>query len=225
LDFLTTGCHGLDRMLGGGLSPHRVNLVYGEAATGKSILAMQCALDAARAKSKVFYVDADQAFSANRVGQISDSSDLAESIVIFRPGDLEEQSKIVENVENMLSKTPTLLVVDSITGLYRGGRGNETFSRDRELNRQMAQLHALATRFAVWVLLLGQVHSSPSGGEWLVEPVATRTLRRWSDVILRLRKTARRDVRDCVLEKRNGNDISGVHCPFRITENGIEDVD
>src|SRR5215472_6875957 len=211
-------------MLGGGLAPHRVSLVYGEAATGKSILAMQCALDAAREKSKVFYVDADQAFSANRVAQLTEGSDLAESIVIFRPATLEDQSKTIENLEKIFSKTPTLLVIDSITGLYRGGRGDESFSRDRELNRQMAQLNAIATKFAVWILLVGQVHSSPSGGEWLVEPVATRTLRHWSDVILRLRKTARQDVRDCVLEKRSGSDVSGVHCPFRITENGIEDV-
>ena len=213
-------------MLGGGLPPQQVSLLYGEAATGKSILAMQFALNAAREKSKVFYVDADQSFSANRIEQMTGAPDLAERIVLFRPGDLEDQSQIVENVENMLSNTPTLLVVDSITGLSRTGQGGPEnyFSRDRELNRQMARLHGLASRFSMWVLLVGQVHSSPSGGEWLVEPVATRTLKHWSAVILRLRKTARADVRDCLLEKRNGSEVSGVHCPFRITEHGIEDV-
>lgn len=226
LDFVSTGSRGVDRILGGGLSPHKVHLVYGEAATGKSILSMQCALNAAREKFKVFYVDADQAFSANRIEHLSEGLDLAERIVVFQPTGLEEQGRTVENVENMISGTPTLLIVDSITGLYRNASGgSETyFARDRELNRQLAHLHALASRFALWILLVGQVHSSPSGGEWLVEPVATRTLRHWSDLILRLRKTARAGVRDCILETRNGVDVSGFHAPFRITEHGVEDV-
>lgn len=213
-------------MLGGGLSPHKIHLVYGEAATGKSVLSMQCALNAAREKSKVFYVDSDQAFSANRIQHLSEDSDLVERIVLFQPGSLDEQGQIVENIENLISSTPTLLIVDSITGLYRNASGGAEiyFARDRELNHQMAHLHALASRLSIWMLLTGQVHSSPSGGEWLVEPVATRTLRHWSDSILRLRKTARADVRDCFLEKKDGADLSGVHAPFRITEQGIEDA-
>jgi DNA repair protein RadB len=226
LHFLAVGCHGLDRLLGGGLALHQVSLLYGEAATGKTILAMQYALDAARKGHKVLYVDSDQSFSANRMAHLAGGTEVAERIVLFQPEDFEEQGRVVENIENLLSKTPTLLVVDSITGLYRTGRVAPAsfFARDRELNRQIAQLHALASRFAAWILLTGQVHSSPSGREWLVEPVAERTLRHWSDLILRLNETPRSGVKDCFLEKRNGLEVSGGHCPFKITESGIEDA-
>jgi len=226
LDFLSTGSHGIDRLLGGGLPLHQIGLLYGEAATGKTILSMQCVLEAARKEYKVFYLDADQSFSANRMEQLAGGRELAERIVLFRPEDFDDQGRIVENIENLLTKTPTLLVVDSITGLYRGGqvKSEGYFGRDRELNRQLAQLDALSSRFAVWILLTGQVHSSPVGGEWLVEPVATRTLGHWSDLILRLTQTPRSNVRDCFLEKRNGLDVSGSHCPFKITDDGIEDA-
>jgi len=226
LDFLSSGSPAIDRLLGGGFPLHQISLLYGEAATGKTILSMQCVLEAARKEYKVFYLDSDQSFSANRMERLAGGRELAERIVLFRPEDFDEQGRIVENIENLLTKTPTLLVVDSITGLYRGGQVKPEgyFGRDRELNRQLAQLDALGSRFAAWILLTGQVHSSPTGGEWLVEPVATRTLRHWSDLILRLTQTPRPNVRDCFLEKKNGLDVSGNHCPFKITDEGIEEA-
>lgn len=226
MDFLSSGSPAIDRLLGGGFPLHQISLLYGEAATGKTILSMQCVLEAARKEYKVFYLDSDQSFSANRMERLAGGRELAERIVLFRPEDFDEQGRIVENIENLLTKTPTLLVVDSITGLYRGGQVKPEgyFGRDRELNRQLAQLDALASRFAAWILLTGQVHSSPTGGEWLVEPVATRTLRHWSDLILRLTQTPRPNVRDCFLEKKNGLDVPGNHCPFKITDEGIEEA-
>jgi len=225
LEFLTTGCHGIDELLGGGIPFHQVGLVYGEAATGKTVLAMQCVLEAAKRDYKVFYFDSDQSFSANRLGRLAGGTELAERIILFQPENFEEQAQVIENIENLLTKTPTLLVVDSVTGLYRvgGARSEEYFGRDRQLNRQLAQLDAISSRFPAWILLTGQVHSSPSGQEWLVEPVAERTLRHWSDLILRLNQTPRSNVRDCFLEKKNGVDVSGGHCRFKITESGIED--
>ena len=226
MDFLSSGSDAIDRLLGGGFPFHQISLLYGEAATGKTILSMQCVLEAARKEYKVFYLDSDQSFSVNRMERLAGGRELAERIVLFRPEDFDEQGRIVENIENLLTKTPTLLVVDSITGLYRGGQVKPEgyFGRDRELNRQLAQLDALGSRFAAWILLTGQVHSSPTGGEWLVEPVATRTLRHWSDLILRLTQTPRPNVRDCFLEKKNGLEVSGNHCPFKITDEGIEEA-
>jgi RecA/RadA recombinase len=226
LDFLSTGCHGIDKLLGGGIALHQVSLLYGEAATGKTILSLQFALNAARREYKVIYLDSDQSFSANRMEHLTGDRELVERIILFRPEDFEGQGRIVESIQNLLTKTPTLLVVDSITGLYRVGRvsPHSFFGRDRELNHQIAQLHALASRFPTWVLLTGQVHSSPAGREWLVEPVAERTLRHWSDLILRLNETPRSSVRDCFLEKRSGLEVSGNHCSFKITDSGIEDA-
>ena len=201
-------------------------MLYGEAATGKSILSMQCSLEAARQGCKVFYLDSDQSFTAKRMEHLAKDSVVAERIVLFQPDDFEEQGRIVESIEGLLSKTPTLLVVDSVTGLYRASQAaiQDNFVRDRELNHQIARLHSLANRFSVWVLLTGQVHSSPERGEWIIEPVAERTLRHWSDSILRLSQTPKQSVRDCFVEKMNGLEVMGGHSFFRITEDGIEDT-
>jgi RecA/RadA recombinase len=226
LEFVGSGSSGIDKILGGGLPKHRICLLYGEAATGKTILSMQFALEAARNGFKIFYLDSDQSFSPYRVERLADSQAVASRIVLFRPEDFKEQGAILDSFESVLTKTPTLLVADSITGLYRAvENGNrEFFGRDRDLNRQLANLDSLASRFELWILLTGQVHSAPSRGDWIVEPVATRTLKHWSHLIVRLRQTPRVGIRDCAIEKNSGTDMSGGHCLFRITEDGIEDA-
>ena len=88
----------------------------------------------------------------------------------------------------------------------------------------MAYLSDLASRFDLSILLTGQVHSEPSRGSWIIAPVATRTLRHWSYLILKLRPTPRHDVRESLLEKIDGRDVRGARALFRIGERGLEDV-
>ena len=226
MERLSTGCSSLDKLLKGGFPLHQVNLVYGEASTGKTVLSMQCAIESASKNFKVFYVDSDQSFSPHRLKNLPVTDDVAQRIVIFRPEEFQDQVRITETFENLMTKTPALLVIDSVTGLYRAGLGKpkEVFAYNRELNRELAYLSDLARRFKLGTLLTGEVHSQPSFGEWTVEPVATRTLRHWSRLILRLRPTARRDVRECILEKMDGKEVVGERAFFRISETGVEDV-
>src|SRR6266571_3760635 len=202
MERLSTGTSGLDRLLKGGFALRQINLVYGEASTGKTVLAMQSALGAAARGFKVFFVDADLSFSVQRLESLDRGSELAENIVVFQPEDFREQTRITESLEVLLSKTPGLLIVDSVTGLYRADleKPGTVFVHNRELNRQ------------------------PSRGSWLIAPVATRTLRHWSYLILRLRPTPRHDVRECLLEKIDGREARGPRTLFRIGETGLEDV-
>src|SRR2546428_7902535 len=119
MERLSTGTSGLDRLLKGGFALRQINLVYGEASTGKTVLAMQSALGAAARGFKVFFVDADLSFSVQRLESLDRGGELAENIVVFQPEGFREQSRITEGMEGRLSKTPALLIVDSVTGLSR----------------------------------------------------------------------------------------------------------
>ena len=117
MEKLSTGTSGLDRLLKGGFALREINLVYGEASTGKTVLAMQTALEASARGFKVLFIDADLSFSIQRLQSLDRGEELAENIVVFQPEDFREQSRITENLEMMLSKTPALLIVDSVTSL------------------------------------------------------------------------------------------------------------
>jgi DNA repair protein RadB len=226
MEKLSTGCNSIDTLLRGGFSPHQINFVYGEASSGKTILTVQCAIEAALQNYKVFYVDSDQSFSPHRLESLPFSSKSLEQIIIFRPGDFQDQMRITETFENLLTKNPALLVIDSITGLYRASlrQRKDAFPYNRELNRELAILSDLARRFPLVAILTGEVHSQPGPVEWSIEPVATRTLEHWSNTVARLQHTARSDVRELVLEKLDGRSLPSPRGVFRITDDGIEDV-
>ncbi|HZD13331.1 MAG TPA: hypothetical protein VE177_07430, partial [Candidatus Binatus sp.] len=195
--------------------------VYGKANAGKTIVAMSSAIEAAKTGARVFYVDADRSFSTQRLPV---QPELLERILLFQPEDFREQTRIIESMENLVGDQRTLIVIDSVTTLYRvdsvGTR--EAVLHNRELNRQLAYLADLVARYDVTVLLTGQVHSHPEGGFWTTEPVADRTLRHWARLVLRLRQTKERDVREGMLEKLHGRDIEdGPREYFRISDTGI----
>ncbi len=226
MEKLGSGCSSVDRLLKGGFPLHQINFVYGEASTGKTVLATQCAVETAVREFKVLYIDSDGSFTPHRLESLMVREEVARRIVVFRPDDFRDQVRIIETLETLLTKAPVFLVADSITGLYRAAlrKPKEAFAYNRELNRELAYLSDLAKRFRLGTLLTGEVHSQPAFGDWSVEPVATRTLQHWSQLILRLRLTPRRDVRECVLEKMEGREVSGPRCLFRIGEAGLEDA-
>jgi RecA/RadA recombinase len=226
MERLSSGCTGIDKLLKGGFPLHQLNFVYGEASTGKTVLSVQCAIESATRRFKVFYLDSDGSFTPHRLEHLPVKDEVAQRIVVFRPEDFRDQVRITETLESLLTKAPAFLVVDSITGLYRAafGRRTEVFAYNRELNRELAYLADLARRFELGTLLTGEVHSQPGFGEWSVEPVATRTMRHWSRLILRIRPTPRQGVRECLLEKIDGREVSGPRCLFRVSETGVEDA-
>ena len=83
LNFLPTGCDGVDELLGGGLRQGQVTELTGEAGAGKTQLCLSAAASAAALGHRVVYVDTGGGFSATRVkefhrGFVTDDADSAE---------------------------------------------------------------------------------------------------------------------------------------------------
>ncbi|MGE5532892.1 MAG: ATPase domain-containing protein, partial [Bacillota bacterium] len=68
---IQTGSKCIDKSIGGGILPETVTLVYGEPETGKTTLAMQCAVNCAVQMLKVLYIDCDNTFYTKRLSQIA----------------------------------------------------------------------------------------------------------------------------------------------------------
>jgi len=227
-DTISTGCSSLDTMLHGGFPNSQVSLVYGEASTGKTTLAIQCAVESARRDFKVLYVDADRSFSQNRFAQLAGDQleKIAANIVVFAPETFLEQTSLVEGIESYVTASTGMIVVDTITSLYRSSLGSteRVFAQNRELNRQLAYLAELAAVRRIAVLLTSQVHGLPFRGGHETEPVARRILTYWCKVILKLISTANPAVKTALLERHSSSNIPLTSCLLRITERGLEGV-
>lgn len=221
-----TGCGSLDKLLNGGLGFGDVLLVYGEAETGKTCLAIQCAVNAARLGFKTLFVDSDGTFSTKRLSQIAhhDLNEVAPQITLVKPASFKEQSLVIDRLDEYVTPSIRLLTVDSVTSLYRAemGEKEKTFALNRELGRQLACLAQIAKTRKIAVLLTSQVRNVFAHGIVGIEPVATRVLRFWSDIVLNLKRTEQGNCLKAVLEKYTERKCP-IHCFVTIEATGLCD--
>lgn len=222
------GCIGLDKLLRGGFTKGEVTLIYGEAATGKTTAVIQAAIAAAKMGLKTLYLDSDHSFTQQRFHQITgkESQDISSLIMLFLPETFSEQRRIVESLDNYIAPALGLVVVDSMSSLYRAAfsTSESIFSLNRDLARQIAYLEELCSSHKIACIITSQVHArlNPPLGE--LEPVARRTLFHFSQTILRIRNTPRPSTREFVLEKVGGSDVARASCLVALGENGLSDV-
>jgi DNA repair protein RadB len=224
---ISTGSSRLDELLSGGLTAQTMHLLYGEAETGKTTLAIQCAVNCARVGYKTIFIDSEGTFSAKRLTQIAIDSiqEIAQDIILARPKTFKEQTAILDRLDDYVTEKVGLIAVDTITSLYSaelGGESKITFKLNRELNRQMASLAQIAKTRKVAVLVTSQVRSVFMAREVDLEPVARRVLKFWSSVVINLKLTQQSGVVRAVLEK-HPKSLRPQDCLLRIVEKGIED--
>jgi RecA/RadA recombinase len=224
---IQTGSKCIDGAIGGGILPETVTLIYGEPETGKTTLAMQCAVNCAVQNLKVLYVDCDNTFYAKRLSQIAKDrfDEVAERIVLVKPKDFKEQTAVIDQIQDYTSNVG-LIIIDTFTSLY-GAKVAESSSKafgvNRELNRQLAILAQTVKIRKIPVLITSQVRSVINEQTASVRPVATRVLKFWADTIIALKPTHNRQTIKVVLEKAKeiGQETT---CYVQIGESGIQDT-
>ncbi len=223
---IPTGCGALDKLLDGGVAAEKVMLIYGEAETGKTCLAVQTAVNAARLGCKTIYIDSEGTFPSKRLSQIArhDLHEVSPMITVVKPATFKEQALIIDRLEEYLTPTVRLIIVDTATSLYRAEIGNKetTFELNRELGRQLASLAQLVRTKKLAVLITSQVHSTFTGGFVETEPVATRVLRFWADTVLNLKSTGKSHATKAVLEKHFARKTP-IDCYVSMKEDGVCD--
>ncbi|MCW3980038.1 MAG: AAA family ATPase [Candidatus Bathyarchaeota archaeon] len=221
-----TSCDSLDEQLGGGLLEGNTVLIYGEAETGKTTFAIQCAVNCARAGYKTIFIDCDRTFFPRRMAQISgkDFNILAPQIILMRPEDFGQQTYVIENLNQYISKKVGLIAVDTITSLYREKLTSraQTFTLNRELNRQMAYLAQLTKTQKVATLIASQVRSLLIDHDDTVQPVASRVLRFWADFTMKLYPTAKSQIIKAKVKTNDGK-RSGKPIFLKISKEGLHE--
>jgi DNA repair protein RadB len=225
LQRIPTGCKTIDEILGGGISIGDVDLIYGAAETGKTTLAMQCAVNCARKSFKTLFIDSDGSFSARRLSQVAAEyfEKVVQLIILAKPNNLSEQTLIIDRLEDYVTKDFKLIIIDTLTSLYSAKVAEfpeKTFKLNRELSRQMACLAQFAKTQKVALLITSQVRTVFNEDYVSVEPVATRVLKFWADTIIAMKPTESPRIIKAVLEK-NPKETKPLTFYLEIGETGI----
>lgn len=203
-------------------------MIYGEASTGKTTAVIQAAIATARMGLKTLYLDSDHSFTQQRFHQIAgdDAAELSPLVLLFMPEDFSEQRKIVESLNSYVTPSVGLVVIDSVSTLYRAAfsTSESIFSLNRDLARQVAYLDEFSSSHKTACLVTSQVHARLSSPVEDIEPVARRTLFHFPQTILRIRNTPRSNVKEFVLEKSRGADVTRTSCVVVLGEDGLSDL-
>lgn len=162
-----------------------LTLVYGEAATGKTTLSLLATLTQAK-KQKVIYIDTENGFSTERLKQLAPNyKEFFENIMRIHPTNLEEQEKIILNLNE---KSAKIIIVDTIGFFYRVEVKQDPYKANKSLDNQLRKLNEL-TKKGVFVLLTNQVYANMEGK---ITVVGGDMIRNWSKILISLSKNPRR---------------------------------
>jgi RecA/RadA recombinase len=227
---ISTGSKCIDENLQGGITAEAITLIYGEAETGKTTLALQCVANCALQGQKTLYVDCDGTFAPERLSQITGEKfqQVADQLVLVRPKDFAEQTALVDNLVDYVGKGFGLVVLDTFNSLYRAKvaetatKAKASFALNRELNRQMALLAQAAKTQPIAIVAVSQVKAVFDDPHVDVAPVATRVLQFWADNTVALKPTETPQLIKATV-KRNRNPQEAT-CYLMITQTGIHDT-
>ncbi|MFW9794854.1 MAG: ATPase domain-containing protein [Candidatus Thorarchaeota archaeon] len=187
---LPSGVSLLDRILNGGLFTGSFTHVYGEAAAGKTTLALQYVDAAYRLDYGTICINTETASPVERLEQVTGHpfNELENLVKIFVPKGFNEQGALIDDLDLYIREDTKLIVIDTLTKFYRLELEDKAtnYSNHRELNRQAGILKGVARKHDVVVLVLNQVRARMEEmGDF--EPVAKNILDYWSDSIVKMR--------------------------------------
>ena len=151
-----------------------------------------------------------------------DYDKVAPFIILIKPTSFEEQIRVIDHLEEYITRKFALIVFDTITTLYRAEfeSPKPIFALNRELNRQVALITQIVKTQKVASLITSQVRNVFNREKTNMEPVANRVLRFWSDVVLNLTKTGQTRIIKVLLEKHPKQKRS-LNCYVKIERTGI----
>ncbi|KAL0212695.1 hypothetical protein RCL1_006321 [Eukaryota sp. TZLM3-RCL] len=172
---ITTGCADFDTLLGGGVETMSITEVFGEYRTGKTQIAHTLCVTCQLPKSqgggngRVAYIDTEGTFRPERIGPIAerfgiDPESALDNIIYARAYTHEHQMSLLTQIsEKMAEDSFRLLIIDSITALFRvdfSGRG-ELAERQQKLAQMLSKMIKLAEDYNCAIFITNQVIADP----------------------------------------------------------------
>ncbi|MCP3682517.1 MAG: DNA repair and recombination protein RadB [bacterium] len=157
---LSSGSAVLDSLLAGGYEKDVVTAIYGPASSGKTTACLLCCINTSKNK-KIIFIDTEGGFSISRLKQLTpDYKKVLDRVFLFNPTTFEEQKKAFETLNKSVNDKIGLIVVDTISSLYRVEKASEDYQTvNKELGRQMSLLVEIARKKKIPVLLTSQVYA------------------------------------------------------------------
>lgn len=160
---ISTGTRVLDGLLEGGYETGVVTTIYGPSGSGKTNFCLIAMAPIVRKGKRIIYIDTEASFSVERLKQIySDYKKILENVLFIKPTNFKEQKRAFERLRISISDKIGLVVIDTISMLYRLELSNEkdVYNINRDLGKQLSMLVEIARKRNIPVLVTNQVYAN-----------------------------------------------------------------
>lgn len=236
IEKISTGVKKLDTLLGGGIETQAVTEFYGEYGSGKTQIChtlcvmVQLPKEKGGLNANALYIDTEGTFRPERIYKIAEAKGLdpekvLENIMVAKAYNSSHQELILEEAGRMIDRiNARLLVLDSAIAHYRAeflGRGTLA-DRQQRINRVMHMLVRIADTYNIAVVVTNQAQSAPD--VFFGDPIKAtggHVLAHTSTYRIYLKKAGSKRVARIVDSPYHPE----AEAPFRLTENGVEDIE
>ncbi|MEK6857599.1 MAG: DNA repair and recombination protein RadB [Nanoarchaeota archaeon] len=222
---LSTGTEILDVLLDGGYENDAITTIYGPAGAGKTNFALLAAVNVAKLGKKVIYIDTEGGFSIARLEQLVPNykkTKVLEKIIFLQPTNFDEQKKAFEKLRNIVNSSIGLIVVDTLTMLYRLQKHTtgEVHDVNGELAIQIGFLNEIARKKLIPVLVTNHVYTGFDDG---ISQIVGGDLVKYSSKCIVELQTFHAGKRKAILRKHRS--IAGEkEVLFEIVESGVRGI-
>ena len=175
--------------------------VYGDFGVGKTTFALQTAISSAKLGKSVIYVYTKPNIPSEKIQLINkDSNKILENILFIQTTDFDELNRIVFNFEFLVLKflkmnQPKfdLIIIDSITNLYRLELNMEKKEKNYNLNYQLNQILANLTYlnaiYGIEILIINEISRKNLNDQIIEVQSGGKVMEFWVNNVLKITKT------------------------------------
>lgn len=218
-----TGAVFFDTFLAGGYDSDIVTTIFGPSGSGKTNLCLVTAVTVAQQGKQVVFIDTEGGIAVERIKQITPHwQSVLERFIFFSPTTFTEQDEVFSELRGKIDDEVGLIVVDSISMLYRLalGQSDEVYDVNATLGKQLATLVEIARKRSIPVLVTNQVYADFKQPD-AVKMVGGDLLKYGSKCLIELQHL--RNGRGMILRKHRSLP-EGKTCLFKIVGEGVEEA-
>jgi len=157
---ISSGSIVIDDLLDGGFDKNKITCVYGEAAAGKTTLAMLSAIDQASQGKKILFIDSENGFSVERLKQLGcENLELLKNIFVIKVKSFYDQLQKIKSLQNNFNKF-NLIIIDTVGNFYRREVVKDIYA-NKQLYKQLDILKKISEQ-KIPILITNQIYTDPT---------------------------------------------------------------
>ena len=187
--------------------------IWGDFGVGKTTFALQTAFNSAKIGKQVVYIYTKPNFPFEKIGMIQNNSfEILDKIIFIQTTNFDELNSVVFNFEFLilqyLQKSNinfNLIVIDSLTNLYRIELNKEKKEKNYNLNYQLNQILAnlfyINETYGIEILIINEISRKNINDQIIELQTGGKVMEYWVNYQLKISRTRKLNERKLILTK------------------------